>query len=273
MSLPLAPVDRALRGLLLALSALVLAFLLLPVLAVIPLSFNEGSFLTYPMTGFSLRWYEDFVNSPRWLPALRNSLAIGSVATVIATVLGTAAALGLDRIGGLPRQVLSALFLLPVVVPVVVIGSSLYALFASIGLTGTYAGLVVAHALLGAPFVVITVAATLTGFDRGLLRAALSLGATPWQAFGRVTLPLILPGAVSGAIFAFATSFDEIVVTLFLAGPQHRTLPLQMFDGVREQISPTITAAATLLFLVSIALVGTVELLRRRSERLKGYSQ
>ncbi|WP_421989776.1 ABC transporter permease [Roseococcus sp.] len=270
MSLPLAPVDRGLRWLLLAVCALVMAFLLLPVLAVIPLSFNDGSFLTYPMVGFSLRWYEDFMNSPRWLPALRNSLAIGSVATVIATVLGTAAALGLDRMGGLSRQIMSALFLMPVVVPVVVIGSSLYALFASIGLTGTYLGLVVAHALLGVPFVVITVSATLTGFDRGLLRAALSLGATPWQAFRRVTLPLILPGVVSGAIFAFATSFDEIVVTLFLAGPQQRTLPLQMFDGVREQISPTITAAATLLFLVSITVVGMVELLRRRSERLNG---
>lgn len=268
MNLLLAPADRALRRVLLAICGLVFAFLLLPVLAVIPLSFNAGSFLTYPMTGVSLRWYEDFLASARWLPSLWNSLLVGSVATILATALGTAAALGLDRLGGMPRQILSALFLMPVVVPVVVIGSSLYALFASIGLTGTYAGLVVAHALLGAPFVVITVSATLTGFDRNLLRAASSLGARPPRAFTLVTLPLILPGVLSGAIFAFATSFDEIVVTLFLAGPQHRTLPLQMFDGVREQISPTITAAATLLFLVSLLLVGAVELLRRRTEKL-----
>ncbi len=210
MSLPLAPADRALRRGLLALCAAVFAFLLVPVLAVIPLSFNAGSFLTYPMAGVSLRWYADFFTSPRWLPALWNSLFIGAVATLLATVLGTAAALGLDRMGGLPRRVLGALFLMPVVVPVIVIGSSLYALFAPLGLTASYPGLILAHALLGAPFVVITVAATLSGFDRGLLRAALGLGATPLQAFRHVTLPMILPGVVSGAIFAFATSFDEI---------------------------------------------------------------
>lgn len=270
MKIPLAPVDRGLAWGLVLLCGAVFVFLLVPVLAVIPLSFNAGSFLTYPMTGFSLRWYEDFLTSPRWLPALWNSVFVGSVSTVVATALGTAAALGLDRMGGVARQALHALFLMPIVVPVVVIGSSLYALFAALGLTASYLGLILAHSLLGAPFVVITVAATLSGFDRRLLRAAMSLGATPWQAFRRVTLPLILPGVVSGGIFAFATSFDEIVVTLFIAGPQQRTLPLQMFDGVREQISPTITAAATLLFLVSVALVAVIEWLRRRSERLRG---
>lgn len=270
MKIPLAPVDRALGWGLVLLCGAVFAFLLLPVLAVIPLSFNTGSFLTYPMTGFSLRWYEDFFTSPRWLPALWNSLLVGSVSTLLATALGMAAALGLDRMGGVARQALHALFLMPIVVPVVVIGSSLYALFASLGLTASYLGLILAHSLLGAPFVVITVAATLSGFDRRLLRAAMSLGATPWQAFRRITLPLILPGVVSGGIFAFATSFDEIVVTLFIAGPQQRTLPIQMFDGVREQISPTITAAATLLFLVSVALVVVIDWLQRRSERLRG---
>lgn len=253
-----------------AFCALVLAFLLLPVLAVIPLSLNAGSFLTYPMAGWSMRWYEDFFTSARWLSASRNSAFIGAFATLIATALGTAAALGLDHVGRRSRQVLNALFILPVVVPVVVVGSSLYALMAPLGLTNSYAGLIMAHALLGAPFVVITVSATLRGFDRNLLRAALGLGASPLTCFRMVTLPLILPGVVSGAVFAFATSFDEIVVTLFLAGPQQRTLPLQMFDGVREQISPTITAAATLLFLLSVALVGVVELLKRRTERLRG---
>jgi putative spermidine/putrescine transport system permease protein len=270
MSVPLAPADRALRWGLIVLCVVVFAFLMLPVLAVIPLSFNSGSFLTYPMAGFSTRWYSDFFTSARWLPSLWNSLFVGSIATLIATLLGTAAALGMDRMGGVSRHVLNALFLMPVVVPVIVIASSLYALFATLGLTASYFGLILAHALLGAPFVVITVTATLAGFDRNLLRAALGLGATPFETFRRVTLPLILPGVVSGAIFAFATSFDEIVVTLFLAGPQQRTLPLQMFDGVREQISPTITAAATLLFLVSVLLVGVVDLLRRRAERLRG---
>ncbi|BBK41804.1 polyamine ABC transporter permease [Allostella vacuolata] len=262
--------DRALLAAYRLACAAVLAFLLLPVLAVIPLSFNAGSFLTYPMTGWSLRWYEDFFTSARWLAASRNSAFIGVLATILATALGTAAALGLDQLGRRRRQALAAFFILPVVVPVVVIGSSLYALMAPLGLTNGYFGLVMAHALLGAPFVVITVSATLRGFDRNLLRAALGLGAAPLTAFRMVTLPLILPGVVSGAVFAFATSFDEIVVTLFLAGPQQRTLPLQMFDGVREQISPTITAAATLLFLLAVALVGVVELLRRRTERLRG---
>ncbi len=268
--MPFAPVDRALRWALAGLCALVLAFLLLPVLAVIPLSFNSGTFLVYPLSGFSLRWYQDFFTSPRWLPALGNSLSIGVLATIAATVLGTAAALGLERLGFISRQVFRAVFLLPAVVPVVVAASSLYALLAAIGMHGSYTGLVVAHAMLGTPFVVITVSATLEGFDRGLLRAALSLGATPFMAFRSVTLPLILPGVVSGAVFAFATSFDEIVLTLFMATPQQRTLPLQMFDGVREQMSPTITAAATLLFLLSLALVGVVEMLRRRAERLRG---
>ncbi len=268
MSTPLSRGDRAMLAGFYLFCAAVLGFLLLPVLAVIPLSFNAGSFLTYPMAGWSLRWYEDFFTSARWLASLRNSAVIGAFATVIATMLGTAAALGLDRLGRRWRQVLNALFILPVVVPVIVIGSSLYALFAPLNLTNSYIGLIMAHALLGTPFVVITVSATLRGFDRNLLRAALGLGAAPVAAFRLVTLPLIMPGVVSGAVFAFATSFDEIVVTLFLAGPQQRTLPLQMFDGVREQISPTITAAATLLFLLSVALVGVVELLRRRSERL-----
>lgn len=262
--------DLVLLWLFYGVCGLVLVFLVLPVVVMMPLSFNAGSFLAYPLTGFSLRWYEDFFRSAHWLPSVRNSAVVGAAATLVATVLGTAAALGLAGLGVLTRKLANGLLLLPLVVPLVITGSSLYALFAPLGLTSSLLGLMLAHAVIGAPYVVITVSATLDGFDRTLLRAGLGLGARPVTAFRRITLPLIMPGVMSGAIFAFAASLDEVVVTLLLAGPQQRTLPLQMFDGVREQISPTIAAAATLLVAMSVLLLGAVEVLRRRGARLRG---
>lgn len=247
---------------------LVFAFLILPILAILPLSFNAGSFLTFPMPGLSLRWYEDFFSSSKWLSASSNSFLVGGLTTVLATALGTCAAMGLARLKPRLRSLLSAIILAPVVVPVVITGVGVYFLYAPLHLTNTYAGLVLAHTVLAIPFVVLTVSASLHNFDVNLLRAASSLGAPPIVAFRRVVLPVILPGVVSGAIFAFATSFDEIVMGLFLAGPTQRTLPIQMFNGVREEISPTITAAATLLVVLSVALLATIELLRRRTDRL-----
>ena len=264
--------DIALLVVFYAFCAAVLLFLVVPVLAIVPLSFSPGAFLTYPMTGFSLRWYDDFLSSPRWLPALRNSFIVGSAATLLATVLGTSAALGLERLGMTVQRLTNTIFLLPIVVPVVITGSSIYVLFAPLGLINSFPGLILAHTLVGAPFVVITVSATLQGFDQGLWRAALSLGATPATAVRRVILPMIMPGVISGAVFAFAASFDEIVITLLLAGPSQRTLPLQMFDGVREQISPTITAAATILVVMSVLLLTVVECLRRRGTRQNPFT-
>jgi putative spermidine/putrescine transport system permease protein len=250
--------------------ALVFLFLVLPILAVVPLSFNSGSFLTYPLAGLSLRWYRDFFTSAHWLPALRNSLLVACASTAIATPLGTLAALGLVRahVGGKP--LIFGFLIAPMIVPVIVTAIGAYFLYAPLGLTNTYLGLILSHAVLGAPFVVVVVHATLQGFDANLWRAGTSLGASPARVFVRVVLPLIAPGVAAGAVFAFTTSFDEIVTAIFLAGPEQRTLPLQMFDGVREQISPTVTAAATLLTLVSVLLLATVELLRRRSQRLYG---
>lgn len=251
-------------------STLVFIFLMTPILAIMPLSFSSGSYLTYPLPGLSLRWYEDFVSSPRWMTSLKNSMIIGVASTTLSMVLGTLAALGLAQWKSKFKPLVLAVVLSPVVVPGVITAVGLYFFFAPIGLTGSYLGLILAHTALATPFVVIPVSATLQSFDTNLARAAASLGASPFYAFRRVILPLILPGLASGALFAFATSFDEVVIVLFMAGPEQRTLPREMFSGIRENISPTITAAAVILTTVSVIMLATMEGLRRRNERLKG---
>lgn len=266
------PAERMWRVVFYGFCGLVFLFLLLPILAVMPLSFNAGAFLTYPLEGLSLRWYKDFFTSPRWLPALRNSVLIALVTTAIATPLGTLAALGLVRADFALKPLLVGVLISPMIVPTIITAIGIYFLYAPLGLTGSYLGLILSHSVLAVPFVVVVVHATLQGFDTRLIRAGESLGARPLWVFCRVVLPLIAPGVISGAVFAFTTSFDELVTAIFLAGPAQRTLPLQMFDGVREQISPTITAAATLLIVISVLLLATVELLRGRSRRLYGRS-
>jgi len=242
----------------LVLCGAVFLFLVAPILAIVPLSFNSEPWFTYPLAGFSLRWYQDFFTSERWQAALFNSTVVAICATLLSTGLGTLAALGLSS-GRVPwRGLIMSILISPMVVPVVITAIATYFFYAVIDLVNTYPGIILAHTALATPFVVITVTATLTGFDRSLTRAAAGLGASALYAFRKVTLPIILPGVISGA--------------LFLASPDQRTLPRQMFSGIREQISPTITAVATLLLVFSIILLTTVELLRRRSERLRGLS-
>lgn len=253
-----------------ALVALVLLFLVAPILVIIPLSFNADTFLMYPMSGFSLRWYEEVINNPAWQRALTNSLIVSPLATLLAVALGTAAAIGLVRASFRGKALLLAVLISPMVVPVVIVAVAMYIAFAPLGLTGSYTGLVIAHAVLGVPFVVTTVSATLQGFDFNLVRAAASLGAGPLRTFFRVTLPQVAPGVIAGGLFAFATSFDEVVVTLFLASPEQATLPRQMFSGIRENISPAIAAVATILIVLSTLMLLTLEALRRRNERLRG---
>ncbi len=248
----------------------VLLFLVAPILAIMPLSFNSESFFTYPMPGFSLQWYNDFFFNDRWTSAVRMSVIVASATTLLATSLGTLAALGLSRSQVPARGLIMAVLISPMIVPVIISAVGMFLFYARIKLSGTLFGLILAHTALATPFVVITVTATLISFDRTLMRAGASCGAAPHTVFFKVVMPLILPGVISGALFAFVTSFDEVVVVLFLASPEQRTLPKQMFSGIREQISPTITAAATVLILFSTALLITVELLRRRSERLRG---
>ena len=265
----MSPVERAWYYALRILCALVLLFLIVPVLVIVPLSFNSGSFLVYPLQGFSLRWYEALFTSADWMRSLKNSLLIAPAATLLAVVLGTLAAVGLTRAEFRGKALLMTVLISPMVVPVVIIGVASYLFFAPLGMGNSYLSLILVHAVLGVPFVIITVSATLQGFNYNLVRAAASLGASPLTAFFRVTLPLIAPGVISGALFAFATSFDEVVVTLFLAGPEQITLPRQMFSGIRENLSPTIAAAATLLIGFSIALLLTLEWLRGRAEKLR----
>ena len=248
----------------------ILLFLIAPILAIMPLSFNSETFFSYPMPGYSTKWYVDFFTNERWQKALRLSFVLAFATTILATTLGTLAALGLSR-GNLPgRASIMAVLISPMIVPVIISALGMFFFYARWGLTGTMAGLILAHTALATPFVVITVTATLSSFDRTLMRAGASLGAPPRTVFFKVVMPLILPGMISGALFAFVTSFDEVVVIIFIASPEQNTLPRQMFSGIRELISPTITAAATVLVLISTAMLVTVELLRRRSERLRG---
>jgi putative spermidine/putrescine transport system permease protein len=252
------------------LCAAVLLFLIAPILVIMPLSFNAEPYFSYPMPGLSLRWYEDFFTNERWVLALKTSIIVAAFTTVIATTLGTLAALGLSRANFPARTSIMSVLISPMIVPVIISALGMYFFYTPIGLTNSLPGLTLAHTALATPFVVIVVTATLTGFDHSLSRAGASLGADPVRVFRKVILPLILPGVISGALFAFVTSFDEVVVVVFLAGPEQRTLPKQMFSGIREDISPTITAAASMLIVFAVVMLTTVELLRRRSERLRG---
>ncbi|MGF6976185.1 putative spermidine/putrescine transport system permease protein [Paraburkholderia sp. JPY465] len=254
----------------LGISLAVLLFLVLPVLVVMPLSFSSQPYFTYPLPGLSLRWYQDFLGSPDWMLALKNTLITAFSSTAIATVLGVTASLGLTspRLKG--KAVITGLLVSPMIVPLIITAVGVYFAFSPLGLTSSLTGLILAHASLGVPFVVVTVTATLAGFNETLSRAGRSLGASPLRVFLQVKLPIIAPGVISGALFAFATSFDEIVVALFLTGPDQKTIPRQMWSGIREQLSPTILAVATILVVISTLLLVTLELLRRRTERLRG---
>ncbi|MFP4043008.1 MAG: ABC transporter permease [Rhodosalinus sp.] len=257
----------------------IFVFLITPILVVIPLSFNAQNFFTFTPEmlsfdpeGYSLKHYRDFFTSSDWQQALRNSILIAPVATLLAVSFGTLAAIGLSSEHVPFRQAIMAILISPMIVPLIISAAGMYFFYSRIGLQGTYLGVVLAHAALGIPFVIITVTATLVGFDRSLTRAAANLGANPVTTFLRVQMPLILPGVISGGLFAFITSFDEVVVVIFVGSANQQTLPWQMFTGLREQISPTILAVATILVCISIALLTTVEILRRRSERLRGMS-
>jgi len=252
---------------------LVLVGLVLPIMAIIPISFTSDTMLTYPMPGVSLRWFKEFFNSVMWTLSMKNSFIIAGATTALATALGTLSAIGLTMANFPFKGIVTGIMIMPMVVPIVITAVGIYFFFAWTGLAGTHLGMILAHTALATPFVVITVTATLQGFNRNQIRAGASLGASPPRVFFKVTLPQILPGVISGALFAFVTSFDEVVVALFIAGSEQYTLPRQMFAGIREKYSPTIAAVATMMIVVSVALLVSVELLRRRNERLRGITQ
>ncbi|NPD20712.1 ABC transporter permease [Rhodophyticola sp. DY48A3-103] len=258
---------------------LIFFFLIAPIITIIPLSFNAEDFFTFTPEmlrldpeGYSLQHYRDFFTNPDWQQPLWNSVKIAPAATLLSVSLGTLAAIGLSQSHVPFKGAIMAILISPMIVPLIISAAGMYFFYSRIGLQGTYLGVVLAHAALGIPFVIITVTATLVGFDKSLTRASANLGADPVTTFFRVQMPLILPGVISGGLFAFITSFDEVVVVLFVGSAGQKTLPWQMFIGLREQISPTILAVATILVIISICLLTTVELLRRRSERLRGMS-
>jgi putative spermidine/putrescine transport system permease protein len=264
--------EQIARVVLITTATLVFIFLIAPILAIMPLSVNDSEFLTYPLRGFTTRWYEAVFASDKWRIAVVNSFVIGLPAAFIATVLGTLAAIGLSLADFRGKAAVSALLLSPLVVPIVIVAVGLYFFFAPFGLTQSYTGLIIAHAALGAPFPVVTVTAALASFDRNLVRAAASLGAPPVTVFRRIMLPLVAPGVAAGALFAFAISFDEVVTVLLLGAPHQRTIPREMFSGLRDSFNPTIAAVAVMLTLAAVLLLLVVELLRARSERMKQQS-
>ncbi len=315
MALPVyaTPLERVWRVTYITICVLIFLFLIAPILIVIPLSFNAEPYFTFTKkmlaldpTGFSMRWYDllltfgmanpelprdgswwsDVWNNATWVRAAKNSIWVGLWSTILATGLGTLAALGLSRAEMPRRKLIMAILISPMIVPVIITATGLFFFYsnpcsaiawagadpACFRLTQTYLGVILAHTTLGIPFVIITVTATLTGFDQSLNRASASLGASPSRTFFRITLPLILPGVISGALFAFVTSWDEVVMVIFLGAPDQQTLPRQMWNGIREQISPAILSVATILVIISILLLATVEVLRRRSERLRGVT-
>ncbi|MBB3774010.1 putative spermidine/putrescine transport system permease protein [Angulomicrobium tetraedrale] len=258
------------------LCGLIAAFLVLPLLVIVPLSFNPEPYFSFTPAmlqldpaGLSLRWYREIAESAQWRLALRNSLSIAAVVTPLATLLGTMAALGLRRLPTRPRKMFAVIIASPLVVPVILFATGIYFFLAPLGLTQSFTGIILAHTALAAPYVVVTVGSTLTTFDERLLRAASILGSPPLSAFFKVTLPLVAPGIASGALFAFVTSFDEAVIALFLAGYDQRTIPLQMWSGVRDQLSPAVLAAATLMVLL-VTIVMLTTMLIARSARSAG---
>ncbi len=261
------------------LCGLIFFFLVAPIVVIVPLSFNAEPYFTFTQEmlsfnpeGYSLRWYNALFGSEEWMSSIRNSFIISIFSTIIATSLGTLAALGLNRPNMPFRGIITALLISPMIVPLIITAAALFSFFARVGLANTFPGIILSHVVLGTPFVVLTVSASLAGFDLTLIRASQSLGANQARTFFKVILPLLLPGVISGALFAFVTSLDEVVIVNFMAGPEQTPITVRMFSGLREQISPTILALATLLVALSILLLSTLELIRRRSEKMRGMS-
>jgi putative spermidine/putrescine transport system permease protein len=269
---------------------IIFTFLITPILVVMPLSFNAQDFFTFTPEmlqfdpeGYSLKHYKDFFTNNEWQRSFKNSLLIAPLATLVSVSLGTLAAIGLSQSHVPFKRAITAVLISPMIVPLIISATGMFFFYSHvgnfledrIGLDKNFVGyvkVILAHSVLGIPFVIITVTATLVGFDKSLTRAAANMGADPVKTFFKIQMPLILPGVISGGLFAFITSFDEVVVVMFVGSTNQKTLPWQMFTGLREQISPTILAVATILIAISSALLVTLELLRRRSERLRGLS-
>lgn len=252
---------------LIAVVAAILFFLVLPTLIVIPMSVGTAGYIEFPPRGLTLRWYLDYFRDPAWMEATWFSLWIAAATTVTATVVGTLASLALVR-GTLPgRELVRALTLGPLVVPHVVLAVAFYLVFAPLGLTGNFVGFLMAHSMLAVPYVVITVSAALERVDPAIEMAARSCGASRLRAFFRVVLPDMAPGIAAGAVFAFLASFDEATVAFFISGIDGKTVTRKMFEDIDFNLTPVIAAVSTVLVLVSVALMGLIEVMRQQGSR------
>jgi putative spermidine/putrescine transport system permease protein len=240
--------------------SIVLAFLVLPILAVIPASFDDASYIKLPPDMMSLRWYRVFLADPEWWQALITSFKVALLAATISLLLGTAASLGMQRVSPVTRALITGIVISPLVVPVIMTSIALYYVMRPLGLHGTLLGLALGHTLLALPFVVVNVGISLRGIDPNFLRAAEGLGATPWRAFRTVTLPLILPGLAGGGAFAFVSSFDEVVLSIFLAGVQAKPLPVKMWETIRVEFTPVTAVASSILIAITVLLFAVVKL-------------
>ena len=248
-------------------TALIAAFLVLPVLAIVPVAFDAHTTLRLPPDAWSMRWWGVFFADASWRRALLASLQIAVLVTLVTVVAGTAAALGLARISRGLRLVAGAVLVGPVVTPTIVLAVALYAVARGTGLVGTVTGLVLAHSVLALPYAVLNVGVSVNGLDPRLGLAAAGLGAGPWRVFCAVTLPLIAPGVMGGGIFAFVTSFDEIVLSIFLAGPATKTLPVRMWEEIRVELTPVIAVAASVMIALAVLAGGAGVAVRRRSRK------
>ena len=243
------------------------AFLLLPTLVIIPVSFTTQAALDFPPRGFSLKWYAEIWSNPMWSDAIVSSLKVGLLTALAATVFGTLTALGVSLLRGVEGRFGEGVALAPLVTPVITLSIGIYMTFAKWGLAGTTIGLAIAHTVLAIPFVVVSVRASLETVNPNLQLASLGLGASRWLTFHRVLLPLIMPGVVAGAILAFMTSWDEVVVALFLSSPAVRTIPVVIWAQVRADISPTVAAVATLLIVVSAVGLSAATFIGRHQKK------
>ena len=287
------PVQRTYYYAYLVFCGIVFFFLIAPLVAIIPISFSKSPFMLFTEgmlawppdpEAWSFRWYRYMVGictdknlttpcSNRWMIGTVNSFFVGTISTLVATALGTLAALGLSRPHMPYKGLIMSILISPMIVPLIITAAGMFFFYAKVNLVYTFTGIILAHVALSTPFVVITVTATLVGFDTNMTKASQSLGARPVRTFFKVIMPLILPGVISGALFAFITSFDEVVIVMFMASLDQLTIPKQMWAGIRQEISPVILCMATCLVALSIFLLTTVELLRRRSEKLRGITQ
>ena len=287
------PVQRTYYYAYLVFCGIVFFFLIAPLVAIIPISFSKSPFMLFTEgmlawppdpEAWSFRWYRYMVGictdknlttpcSNRWMVGTVNSFFVGTISTLVATALGTLAALGLSRPHMPYKGLIMSILISPMIVPLIITAAGMFFFYAKVNLVYTFTGIILAHVALSTPFVVITVTATLVGFDTNMTKASQSLGARPVRTFFKVIMPLILPGVISGALFAFITSFDEVVIVMFMASLDQLTIPKQMWAGIRQEISPVILCMATCLVALSIFLLTTVELLRRRSEKLRGITQ